>query len=225
MMGNDNFASTTDRGGDYYYIKQPITWTNQEGLITADKVTQYLEGNLTEVCYDGGSSETTCNVTVGSGGRVNNVELEFTVSDNAAYGNPQISNPIVFCANESTAGDFDWVKPLVSGDITSATPVSAPQDQSDRNVIGGECYRLGHAALADQAGVADRMRFFYEIQASSGVNPGVTTIVTIVLRDYTYYLDDLQMWRIGFEDSSILSADADIGADDEASNSIDINME
>lgn len=237
MVGNDNFVSTSDRGTEYYYRESPITWTTAQGLLSfpdgvADKIPTFAEGTLTDSFYDGGTVESTANVSIGSGATVTNTEIRMQVSANGAYGNPQLSNPILACFNQSAnAAVLDYIRPQSFTDI-----VTAPKSTQAMQILGGECYVLPTSALIDNAGVLSgpysaynsnpqAYRFFITIKALSGKNPGTSDSSFFIPFDKTYFKDDLGNWQIGWGKDSLVGSSTDIGSSDFASNTLTINFE
>lgn len=207
MIGNDDATSGTDRGTEYYYSKNSVSWANREGLIVFDRLPTYAEGTLTESGYDDGTLESTLNVTVGSGSRVTTTELRIEVSADAVFGNPEVSRPIAVCFNETTAGMFSEIKPK---SFDSTIPV--PEHLSSFSYLS-PCYVLPISALQEGvAGEQSSYRFGIDIEANAGQNPGVTDNSHALFLDATYYQNDAGEWVTGFEDKSSTTADADIGS-------------
>ncbi len=213
-IGNDATAATggvgaggvgTDRGTEYYFVKQPIEYTNTGEVVVGD-IKTYQEGTVTVSAYDDGTVEASPNITVGSGATVDTSEFRISVSADSAFGNPQLENPIAFCANATVPANWDTIRPL---NYVSTIPV--PGMFSGRNFIGGSCYVLPTAAIMDAPNQKNDYRGFFRLQATTSVNPG-TEQVRIGFIDKTYYLDDARMFRVGWEDASDNAADADIGA-------------
>ena len=204
-IGNDNNEGT-DRGTEYYFTKQPVSW-NCEGAPTYDLIPTYAEGTLTLTVKDNGVVEASPNITVGSGATVDTTSVQLAVSASAAFGNPQLSNPISFCANATTPANWDTVRPL---NYVSTIPV--PEFLAGRNFLNGACYVLPTNSIVDSPTETNTFEHFVRIRAAAGVNPG-TEQLRFVYLDKTYQLDDNQRWVESWEDRSDTAADGDIGAE------------
>lgn len=207
MVGNDNNLGT-DRGTEYYFTKQPLSYDCQ-GAVSVDLVPTYAEGTVTVSVYDSGTLELSPNITVGSGATVDTTEVRLAVSANAAFGNPQLDNPVAMCANMTAPTNWREVRPL-----NYVSTFGVPEFLQGRNFIGS-CYVLPIQSIIDSPTQKNDFRFFVRLQAAAGTNPG-TTQVRAVFLDKTYYLDDQQHFKIGWEDRSDVAADTDIGTEDES---------
>ncbi len=208
IIGNDDLVSGTDRGTEYYYSRNPIAYQDRSGSTPFDRLPTPAEGTLTLTGYDDGTSETTLNITVGAGGRVTTTEVRFEVSADGTFGNPQVERPIAVCFNETTSGLFDEIKPA---NFESTMPV--PGFLSSFNYIE-PCYVLPINSLQEGvSGEASTYRFFIIIDADGTQNPGNTDNTHILILDSTYSQNDDLDWRTGFEDSTEVGTDTDVGSD------------
>jgi len=220
MLGNDNYASTTDRGDDYYYVKYLVSWSGIQGLTTRDNIQTYAEETTTGTSlwtfYDDNTAESTANITIGSGGTYTASSVKLMSSSRNCTGNPSLNGyngkkAIGFCFNESTSGQFKEIKPQKnSGTFT------APGWLSGKNVVG--CYYVTDAVCDGDYFVTD---LYFE--ANSGQDPASTDSVHVIPVDLCYYKDDNLKWQVGFGDESELSADTDCGINSIAA-ALTINM-
>ena len=201
MIGNDDLQSTTDRGTEYYYAKVPFT-IGCVGVKTLD-IKIPAEGTTTFTGYDDGASESTWNVTVGSGETLVSPELKIQASALAYVGNPALDNPVAICVNATTLGDWDEIRPS-----NYKEKVVVPEFLSGKNIVGS-CYVLPTASLKDYGTYRD----YIILDASSGHNPGASGDENVFfhLVDKTYGKNDDLVWIPGFGDDSVLGTDADLG--------------
>jgi len=228
MIGNDAAQSTTDRGTEYYYYKEPFTTEcapRSLGLIDI-----YTEGTPTFTCYDDGTQESTCNITVGTS-VVDTTKIKITVSANAYLGMPNagdnmpISYPLGVCFNVTTLSDWDKIypSPYASGYSNAEYGVSNgkfayPKFLQGYNILG-DCYVIDSKSLRDPAGEGlGRYTEFYVI-----LDPTSTGSVTVADVSYLHLLDlcwsknDAMQWRLGFGDNSEQGTSLDCGLDTIAS--------
>lgn len=212
MIGNDNYVSDTDRGLDYYYRKFDYEVNECMSTKIFDDLTVYQEGTPTWTFYEDGTSETTANITVGSGETYTDGELKFKAGTDACIGNPEFNggDVVAVCFNGSVENDWDSVKPespYIKGDENG---FSAPQFLSGTNVIGDVCYVLDTDAVCD----SNSYKFGVRLEAEAATNPGGGgETVSAILIDKSYYLNDLGKWEVGWEDASNTVSDSDIGID------------
>ena len=222
MIGNDNGQSSTDRGTEYYYYKKPFSTAcapKSLGLVDI-----YTEGTPSYTCYDDGTQESTCNITIGTA-VVDTTKIKITVSANTYLGMPNagdnmpISYPLGVCFNVTTLSDWDKIypSPYASGYSNAEYGVSngkfsAPKFLQGFNILG-DCYVLDTKALRDPAGEGlGRYTEFYVI-----FDPSSTGTVTIADTTFMHLLDlcwsrnDLLQWRLGFGDNSDQGTSYDCG--------------
>ncbi len=220
MAGNDDLTSGTDRGTEYYYSRNPVSWVDRPGLITFDRLNTYAEGTLTETGYDDGTIESTVNITVGAGGRVTTTELRIETAADTVFGNPQVPRPIAVCFNETTAGMFSEIKPK-----QFESTMAVPGFLSAFSYIT-PCYVLPIDALQEGvAGEQSTYRFGIDIEADGTQNPVNADNSHALFLDATYYQNDNLDWVVGFEDVTDLGTDTDVGSDNLADNFIVINYQ
>lgn len=195
ISGKDNGSAP-----DYYFKKTPVSWTCDGTPVLDDVIYITEESTITFTGYDDGTSESTWNISVGTT-KVTSAELKIESAADKCIGNPNINRPIAICINgtASTIGKFNEIKPTgvsktvsVPGFLSSAT-----------NVL--KCYELPTPALCDGA----FYRFYLTIDPVS--DPGATESVSVFLLDKTLYENDDKYYVEGWEDSSDIAADTDIG--------------
>lgn len=224
MLGNDNFQSSTDRGTEYYYYKKPFT--SACAPVNLGFVNLYAEGTPTFTCYDDGTVETTCNITMGTS-VVDTTELKITVSSNAYLGMPKagdgmlINYPLGVCFNVTTLADWDKIypSPFASGYNDPVLGVEngkfdAPENISDTNIVG-DCYVLDTGALRDPAGDghARYHRFWVILDPTSDGTLDNTDDAIVFLVDVCWSKNDDMKWRLGMSDDSAEGTDKDCGLD------------
>lgn len=186
---------------DYYWMKTTgVSWQCPGTFDFPYDVKVALESGVTYTGYDDGTSESTWNITVGTT-KVTSAELKIESAKGACIGNPSIPRPLGICINGSstTIAKFNEIKPTgITKTFTSPSYLS-----SLGSVLA--CYELPTEALCD----GQFYRFYLTIDPVS--DPAAGEVVYIHLMDKTYYLNDDQVYVIGWEDSSDLVADADIG--------------
>lgn len=205
MIGNDQNQGT-DRGTEWYYTKIPINYQNKGVvMISSDasaKVKLYPETtSITWTGYDDGVAENPLNVSVGTS-VVSSTELKIQVASSSAFGNPELSNPVGVCFNVSDPAKFDDIRPT---NYIGTFPV--PEFLKGRNVIG--CYILPTEALVDDGVHQTFYRFYITIDPATDL--GVSDYAYAFAMDKTYYLDDNQVWQIGWGDDSARGTDYDPG--------------
>lgn len=187
-IGNDNYVSSTDRGNEVYYTKQPVSWTNHAGTIAFSDIKTYNESTATFTGYDDGAVESTLNVSIGAGETYTKAKLDVQAGSKIYLGNPALDHPLAICFNASgtsgvggSIGDWDAIRPA---NYYATIPV--PKFLKSVNVIGGECYVLNTQALKDY----EHYSFDLVIDPSGTVNPGEAATVHALLLDKTYCKND-----------------------------------
>lgn len=213
IIGNDDAQSTTDVGTEYYFRKIPVT-IGCDGSYVLPDTKVYEEGAVTFTFYDDGTSESTANVTIGSGETYKKAALKFEASANDYVGNPDFDRPFGLCFNESTAGMFEAIRPK-NYDGT----FRLPQYLAGYN-YKPDCYILPFGALKDGE-ISPEVPLY--IEARSGQDPGVTANVSATLVEYCWSKDDALRWRVGWADDSVDGTDTFCGIDD-FTNTQTINM-
>ena len=213
MMGNDNYESSTDRGDEVYYIKFPKSWSGVQGLITDDTIYVDREdtstGTTAWTFYDDNTAETTANISIASGGTYTAASVKLKSASDVCTGNPAFNgqHPIVFCFNETDAGDFKEIKPLQND---GKAPV--PGWTRGLNVV--DCYYIPTDAICD--GNYFTTDLYFELNSGESVTAAGTDSVYLMMMDRAFYKNDLQKWTSGYGDESDLVADTDVGISSEA---------
>lgn len=214
LMGNDNYVSTSDRGTEYYYVKEDVSWVDKQGTLPVYQINSYAEetgtGTTIWEFYDQNSLETTANITIGSGGTYTSAAVKIKSQSNLCIGNPTLDGyngkkSVAWCFNESTAGMFKEIKPQKNSGFAPM-----PGFLKGQNVV--ECYYT-HDSKCDGA--------YWEtdlfVEANAGKNPASgTDYIGIIPIDLCWYHNDLLKPAVGFGDESDLAADTDCGIDSRA---------
>ena len=116
-------------------------------------------------------------------------EFRFAVSADSAIGNPQLENPIAFCANATVPANWASIRPL---NYVNTIPI--PQMFQGRNFVGS-CYVLPTSAVIDSPGSKNDFRGYFRLEAAASTNPG-TEQVRIGFIDKTYYIDDNNKFKL-----------------------------
>jgi len=205
MVGNDNYVSTTDLGGEVYYTQYPVNYVNK-GEFHLGEISVYNETTPTWTGYDDGTSESTWNITIGTAELLKTGEIRIQAGENGCLGNPSLTKPLALCAygnNASTSDRFEYAKPT-----SNSGSFDAPEFLS--NVIDDKCYILNVAdALCD----SDGYRFYISVKPKATIDPQVNEYITFHLLDKTYFLNDAKDWTTGWAFDSDKVSDTDIGFD------------
>lgn len=208
MIGNDANQGS-DQGTEWYYRKIPAQYTNKGAYQIYDPsgaARVRLQPEATSVTisgYDDGTSESTLNVSVGTA-IVTSTEIKIQPAASTTLGNPDFSNPIGVCINESTAGTFDEIKPT-----NNAGSFAVPAFLKGTNVLG--CYVLSTGALSDDTDPTTNLEYRFSLTIDPNSNPTDGMVSTISVLDKTYFLDDNNVWQAGFGDDSEKGTDYDPG--------------
>ncbi len=216
MIGNDNEQSTADRGTEYYYTKKTVSWVNEGGLKTVERIPTPAEGTPTFTCYDDGTVESTCNITVGSGSRVTVLSLKIETAADTYMGNPDPAlsafsrERLAIAINESTAGMFKEIAPTAF-----ARKISVVGNISASNIVGSTMYVLPITWLDDDPSTPEALNYKTDmvIESESGQNPGVTAVSYLSVWDLTWCRNDLNLWVPCWGDESDTTNDKDAGMD------------
>lgn len=209
MLGNDNFASTTDRGQEYYYRKILVPNTGFTGRVDVGQQPVAIESGITWTGYRDGVSQTTWNETSGiTAGATNNImEVKFAADAGAFLGNPDLTSadhPLAMCFNETTAGTFDYVKPANNDGQLSATP----KFLTGKNILS--CWNLQTGPIKDSG--------YYRVPLVIKALPGATTAgmsgsnrIGVMLLDKCFIKDDNTKWGLAYGKDSGISTSTDCG--------------
>lgn len=216
MIGNDVEQSTTDRGDEFYYTKQPVEWTNVAGLQTKERIPTYLEGTPTWTGKDEGTVEATTNITVDAAESDTTLSLKIQVSANGYLGNPDplldsfSKNKLSVCFNESAGGLLDSA--LTKPTVGTKNLGYIPGNFSAYRMIG--CWVLTDITHLDDDPAtpqAATYEFGVTIKALAGQNPGITDNTYVSLWDLTWCRNDARIWVPCWSDDSTITADFDAG--------------
>lgn len=216
MIGNDAEQSLTDRGTEYYYRKYPVSWTNEGGRVTFERIPTYKEGIPIWTGKDEGTVEATTNITVDTGETDTSLSLKIQVSPNSYLGNPDPAldafsrNRLAICFNESSGGLLDTA--LTRPSVGTKPLGYIPGNFSAFRMLG--CWILTDINwLDDDPNTPEgaTYEFGVTIKANAGKDPGITDNMVVSLWDLTWVKDDRGIWRPGWSDESEITADGDAG--------------
>jgi len=206
MIGND--ANQQDSGTEYYIKKVPFSYS----LISPYPITPpyiYPEAtSLTLTGYEEFAVESTWNITVGTS-TVNTAKIKIEPSAGTCIGNPDLDYPLALCWNATTsnASIWDTIAPQQYKGL-----VDIPQVLKGKGYV--VCYRLNiPTALCDDKSGKYPQNALVELTLVPSSNPGVADSVNFTVLDYTYKLNDQNIWETGFGDDSTVGTDYDPGFD------------
>ena len=206
VVSGYSLVGQDDGADDYYYNMMSFNVESKQnvncavGTCTLAVQKPAREGTaMTFYTYDANTLETTWNITVGTT-KITNVDIEIESPSDSCIGNPSIPDGVGVCINGTTANLAYFNEIKVSPNKGTFT---APSFASAAYPVL-KCYVLGNA-------VCDGAKYALDISIDPISNPGVTVAVDFVVMDKNYFLNDDGQYVIGWEDSSDLVADADIG--------------
>lgn len=228
MIGNDQAQSATDRGTEYYYYKKPFNVGCEPAIVGF--VNLYAEGTPTYTCYDDGTAESTCNITIGTS-VIDTTKIKITTSANAYLGMPNagdnmpIRYPLGICINASSSSDWDKIYPspyassytdqalgVVNGKFDSPDYLVA---NTSIDTIIGDCYVLDTTALRDPAGegLPRYTEFWLIFDPTASATIDITDHTSIHLINLCWSKNDDMKWRLGWLDDSEQGTDKLCGLD------------
>ena len=216
MIGNDLEQSTTDRGDEFYYTKQPVEWTNVAGLQTKERIPVYLEGTPTWTGKDEGTVEATTNISVSTAESDTTLSLKIQVSANAYLGNPDplldafSKNKLAVGFNESTGGLLDPA--LTRPTVGTKSLGFIPGNYTSFRMLG--LWVLTDVThLDDDPSTAQPATYEFGVttKAAAGQDPAQTDNMYVSLWDLTWCRNDARVWVACWSDESAVAADGDAG--------------